>query len=76
MQASHFGSAFDQLQRRFPLNFFYEILTESTNCNPRLIYHGAKQSLNDQKLKSRGPALIAFPASVQICNLKQSFPAT
>ena len=53
MQASNFGSAFDQPS----FAFFYEIFTEDASL--LLLYHGKKVK-NDQKLKSRGgPALIA-----------------
>ena len=50
MQASNFGGTFDQLF----LCIFYEIFAGDASL--LLIYHGAKKS-NDQKFKSRGPAL-------------------
>ena len=51
MQATNFGGTFDQLS----FEFFYEIFTEDASLH--VLYHGAKKSKNDQKLKSRGSCL-------------------
>ena len=52
MQASNFGSAFDQLF----LRIFYEIFTE--DASQRLLYHGAKMSkMTKNSNQGGGPAL-------------------
>ena len=55
MQASNFGSAFDQLF----LRIFYEIFT--VDASQRLLYHGAKKSKMTKNSNQGGPALIIVP---------------
>ena len=48
----------------FSFEFFCEIFTEDASLL-LLLYHGAKKVKNDQKLKSRGPAL-SPPSSLNL----------
>ena len=56
----------------FSFEFFYKIFTEDASLSR--LYHGAKKSKNDQKLKSRGgggPALRHhYRAKTKFLNLK------
>ena len=53
IQASNFGGTFDQLF----LWIFYAIFTDDASL--LFLYHGAKKSKNDQKLKSRGEGVLS-----------------